>query len=402
MSTETAPTPEQQQQQSEKSGIVNMAASFDALLKDVITQKPAEAATDKPADKPAETKPPEDKGAEHAADKPAEAAPEAGQAKADAEAKVRETELENPAGLSPKASEKFNALKASRDRHSGRADAAEAKLKERDAEITALKQQAPTAANTAELEQVRRERDELSQIVKVHAIQSHPKFKQYFDKRTGDAVVTAKQIVGADLAPQLEAALKLGDAGAREEALQNLMDEMPSVRSTRLGAALAQLDSINQEREQALTEAGANAERLQAEEFATGEKQKQTVEAQRRQAIDVAQKAAANFDGFKTKDGDEKHNAEVEGRKQFITEFLHGNVKPELIPLIPLMVGEYLYYKNSLMPAKDAELATLRKQVADMTGASPKPTGGGSKPQAAAEPKGFISAFKDAMAGVGQ
>lgn len=398
---EQAPAAAAEQHAPDNTGLVSMAANFDALLKDVMTPKPEEAAPEAKAPE-VETAP--EKPAEKAGDKTPEQlkaeADTAAKLKADTDAKAKEIEMEKTDGFSPKASEKFTALKASRDRERTEKSELQKQVDALRVENETLKKTPASTTSSAELEQMRRERDQLNEIVKVHAIQSHPKFKEYFDRRTGEAINVAKQIVGGELAPQVEAALKLADPAERDEALQTVMDELPTVRATRLGAALAELDKIGAERAQAIADAGKNAESLAAGEFAETQKREKLVEAQRTQAIDVATKAAANFDAFKPIEGNEKHNAEVAGRKQFITEFMHGQVKPELIPLIPVMVGEYLHYKTSVLPAKDAHIAKLEKQLKELQGAAPTPGDGGQAQPAAAggEPKGFIQAFKEGMA----
>jgi hypothetical protein len=345
-------------------GLTNMASELEKLLTPIAAgaeaaTKTAEKTDAKPGDKGAEAA----KGTVATENKDTTATAE----KATADAKL--LELEDAKGLSPKATEKFNALKTSRDTERTAKTKLEEQLRTLQTELESQKKLVP--AQSDELDQIKRERDELSKIVQLQAVERHPRFKAYFENKISEATAAAKAAAGPQFAERVVEIVKMTDGTAKDEAVEALLSELPPYRATQVGTALYEFQKIHQERQGEIAKASENFTKLEQQTALQQKEQQQKVEATRNGFLEAARKAAAGLDGFKTIEGNPEHNAKVNGRLQFIDDFMHLRLNEKVVPMIPVLFGQALHLMDSILPARDARIAALEKQIADLSKATP-------------------------------
>lgn len=312
--------------------------------------------------------------------------------------------LEDTTGFSPKASEKFNALKASRDtERTERAKLAE-ELKQLRQQLELSKKAAP--AESEEMAAIRREHEELSQIVKVSKVEQHPRFKAYFEAKFAAAGAAAQAAAGAQNAPRVAEIIRMPEGQEKEDAVEALLSELPAYRANQLGAAFYEFQKIQQERSAEIAKASESLAALEAKSALQAKEQQAAMQTKQATFRKAAHDAAANLDGFKTIEGNDAHNAKVQTRKGFIDDFMNLKLDEKTVPMIPVLVGQALHLMESVLPAKNAEIEKLQKQVAQLTKATPgAASGDGGKGKAAGGAtgeEGFADVFKRHMQSLGE
>src|SRR6185436_674496 len=130
-----------------------------------------------------------------------------------------------------------------------------AKIKE---EIELLKKSGPSP----ELDALRKERDELSDRLRVVAVEQHPKFKQYFENKTNEQLELAKEIVGNGKSDEIVSLLKQPDSQWRRQRIEELTVEMSPLQQSQLAGVMLNLSTINRERQGALAGAKETYEKM--------------------------------------------------------------------------------------------------------------------------------------------
>lgn len=242
-------------------------------------------------------------------------------------------------------------------------------------EIAELKKSGPSP----ELEQFKKERDELSERLRMADIERHPRFKQYYDGKTSEQIGLARAIVGKDLADQVSTLLQMPDSEFRTERINELVGNLSVMQQSRIGSVLNSLEQINSERASEIVKAKTDFEKV-----STFEKQRQ--EQAQQESI---QKAQSVFDSFvksaqdpqtglmtfQKKDGDSAWNNEVEARVQSARELLFGKASPETMIQAAIRAVSLPAVLTSHKAALD-KIATLESQVKALTASTPG--GGGS------------------------
>lgn len=300
--------------------------------------------------------------------------------------------IELPRSASPKANEQFNKLKEAIKAERTKAEPLAKKLEEAEKQIEALKKNAPVPTD---YEDLKKQRDELDNIVKVSAVERHPQFKKYFDGKIAAATDLAVSIAGTDNKAAIEAALKMPDGSAKDSAIDDILSVLPQYKAVQLGSALAEFPKIQRERESELANARKSYDQLEAQKTGQTEAQKQERAQQVSAIIQKAQAASADIEAFKEIAGDADHNEKAAANKAFISDFFNGKIKEEIKPMIPVMVCDYLHLKNTIMPKMKAQLEAIQTQLQSLQGAAPKLEGGGGKKAADSSPEGesFVGHF---------
>lgn len=244
------------------------------------TPKPPEKPSDKPPEKPAE--------------KPAEKAVET-PAKEPAELKVPEFSTKS-GDVHFKAEDFAKAKQAQYDR--GRQEAE----KELRAQMVAK----------AEYEAAIKERDEYRTRLQSVALEHDPQFQKEFNTQTSAAIKMAKDAVGPELAGQVESLLRMENSDWKTKGLDEIVGSLSPSKQMMLGAAVARLAEVDNERQARLAEAPKVLQQREAEQQATAQ---QRVEYSNR-AFSDAWAAATDPDNgiahlLTEKDGDTEHNQKV-------------------------------------------------------------------------------------------
>lgn len=246
-------------------------------------------------------------------------------------------------------------------------------------EIETLRKSGPSP----ELDGLKRERDELSEKLRLVAVEKHPKFQTYFDNKVNAQLDLAKHIVGEDKADRIVKALKLPDGQYKDSQLEEIMGELGTVSQTRIGGVINSLAQINQERDTEIANAKTNYEKLTAEEAAKAER---NTKAQREQAektfsdtVALAQDPKDGLAIFQKKDGDEKWNTEVQQRVDLAKNLMFGSLKQDQVARAALYAVGFPSVLKWATEMGD-ENKKLQAQVKELSSASPRVSGGDVKP----------------------
>lgn len=214
-----------------------------------------------------------------------------------------------------------------------------------------------------------KERDDYSERLKVADVTSHPQFRHYFDSKTKQFIDAAKNIVGEGRSAEVERILKITDPDLRSDRLDELMSELTDSRKTRLGSVLTGIELLEQERRDEISKAG---ERYKQIEQQTRAQQEASVQA-RNVLADKLIAAAAKMEAF---DPGEKPDAgrlaEIENYKTFVRAAVTGTLDGDDAKALPLAAVQGLYLKTKMLPALQARIADLEKQIAEYENAKPR------------------------------
>lgn len=182
------------------------------------------------------------------------------------------------------------------------------------AEIEALKKQPPTVANTAELDRLKAERQELLDKLAVVDLKSHPDFKRQYDIPRTEALAAAKEVLDfsskgdIDLAALLTKPLKDFNATVSE-----LTKEMDPMSANTVQMELRRAYKLSVDEKNALAKSGELSTQLQ-----------QKAQAQSRQAFEeVAKNLGPMGEFLEPLEADEgasaEEKAEVESYNQAVS-----------------------------------------------------------------------------------
>ena len=273
-------------------------------------------------------------------------------------------------------------LKGEISTHLSKVKEYEAKIAEYEKKIAEMPVQTPE--ERAKVDELAKENERLSETVRRLNVTEHPQFKQYFNTQIERQVTLAKNIVGADKAADVERLLKMPDSEYRQQKLEEFVADLTPTQSTRIGGVLNKLEEIATEREDAVKTELARVTALQAKE---ADERKSSSERAAKELTELfantlksLQDPENGHPAFQQREGDEAWNAGVVQRIEAAKGFLMGKgYKPADIAKAAFEAAAYpamLENQKRLY----AENETLRKQVASMQAASPRPAGapGGS------------------------
>jgi hypothetical protein len=243
----------------------------------------------------------------------------------------------------------------------------ETKLKDYEAQVTALKGQKPVVPT--DYEAVKKQAEEYSGIISQISVENHPKFKAYYDGAVTNQIELAKQIVGTDNAKTVEEVLALPDGSLREERISELFGVLTPLQQSRLGGIVNQISNIQAER--------SNEIKKSKDTFAAMQKQKENeagakIEGFKTMFDAESKKLQADHPAFQKRQGDDAWNAEVDQRIEQTKNYLFGNnMKPEqIVRAAADAVALPAILKQA--QAQLLEIETLKKQVAELSSASPR------------------------------
>lgn len=331
-----------------------------------------------PSDNPATEEPKAAAAPAKAADKPA-AQPASAAAAEDSDIP--------PEIKSEKARDGWKEVK--RNLAAARKEADEWKAKVSDYEKKLAERTAPQVPEDIQrrLADLEKEREDLSERLRVADVERHPKFQQYFEGKTKALTEAAKGIVGQDHAAQLERILKVSDSELRTQQLDELMGELTPARAARLGAVVADIELLQQEKAAEISKAKERWGQLQQ----ATEAEKAAQFRQREELAERLVSAATEMEAFKAGEGaDAARVAEINTYKGFVKQALTGRLEGPDEQFMPLMAVEGLHLKTKVLPTLQAKLADLEKRLAEYESAKPKPPGSGGGDAGSTQPKSFL------------
>ena len=264
------------------------------------------------------------------------------------------------------------------------------------AELTELKAKLTTLENSDVdkiVDDLKTERDDLSQRLKLAAIERHPKFQQEFEAKVNTITKQAERLVGDENAARITELLGMADSDYRSNSIEELMMELSTTKQTQLGSLLARIDEVRMERESALANADDTYQQIIQEQQA----QRDTAMAESNKLFDNVANDASNLEVFAIRDDDDEWNTEVKQRVDMARGIFSGENDPKELARASLWAAAAPKYRELLVSQIELN-RRLRKQIGENGSANPSMSGGGDG-SGKAEPKSFAEAFMDAREG---
>ncbi len=309
---------------------------------------------------------------------PTSAAPEP--KSSDAPTNPPEKSTETEADRWPRSAKDWSKFIAVRDENYKKRDSRikelESKLTETEKALKALPTD-PAAFETikSERERFEAESKDLSERLRLAAIESHPKFKAYYDGKVNAQVDIARRVVGPEKADAIAEALRMADGAWKSARLEELSMDLSAMQASRLGSVLNAIEEIDTERKGEVARAKTDFETAQAKASAAANAAREQSAAKANARFDAIVKQAADpqegIPLFQTRDGDESWNKAVQARIDGARQTLfgtNGNAdtlirKAIAAEAFPALLESY----NTLL----AQTNALKEQVAKLSSASP-------------------------------
>lgn len=274
----------------------------------------------------------------------------------------------------------FKALKQERDTAKQEVESLRSRLKElEDKDVNAI------------LEDVQKERDDLSERLKLAAIERHPDFHRKYNDRVASNIEQAKKVVGEEHAERVEKLLRMEDGDYRSAALEDLFGELPASKAAIMGAVLQRIGEVRAERDAALSNADETYRSIVEQQDA----QQQAALKESNVLFDEIGSEASNLEAYQLRDNDEQWNAEVQRRTDLARSIFTGNNDVRELARASYMAAAAPFYRASLGESLEVN-RRLREQLGGVNAASPSVTSnGGGGEGSAAKDKGFLDAFKE-------
>lgn len=240
-------------------------------------------------------------------------------------------------------------------------------------------------ADPATFETLKQERErfateakELSERLRLAAIESHPKFKAYYDGKVNAQVELAKRVVGAEKADAIAEALKMPEGAWKTARLEELSADLSHVQASRLGSVLNSIEEIEAERRNEVARAKTDYEAAQAKATTEQKEARERTSAEANARFEAVVKQASDpKEGialFQLRDGDEAWNKAVKARIDGARATLFGGNgngqspdnlirKALLAEAFPSLLESY----NTML----TEIGALKAQVDKLTKATP-------------------------------
>lgn len=257
-------------------------------------------------------------------------------------------------------------------------------------EIESLKKQGPSP----ELDALKKERDELSDRLRLVSVENHPKFKSYFENKTNAQLELAKRIAGNGKGDRIVELLKAPESPIRDQELEQALADLTTVQQSRIASVLNNLAEIESERHSEIAKARDSYERIQSEQQEAHKANQSKVQ---KTFTDIVQSFTDKEKGnpaYQKRDGDEAWNSSVEQRLEQAKTLLFGDAGQDRVMKAAL---DAVAYPVALAQLKEvvSENARLQAQIKELTAAQPKVEGaqttltGGTPPTP--KPKGYDS-----------
>lgn len=257
-------------------------------------------------------------------------------------------------------------------------------------------------ATKAEIERLTAENKELTDRLTVLDVTKHPKFEAHYNGRTTEQMERAKHILGDEAYKEFEAALKMPEGEEADAKFEGILENLSSIKKTKLGNVLQALDKIDQDKQADIR----NAEQKRKEIGDKTKQQKDAITASRDKLFNDQlakfQDKETGIPIFQERPGEENKewNTGVQSRVQLARKILTGqDMSPGAIiqatfhaAAFPALLKSY----GLAMKEKEAEISKLQEQVKKLSAA--QATGGatgGESENGAEKPKAGTTTGKE-------
>lgn len=268
-------------------------------------------------------------------------------------------------GMSQKATDNFKKVYE-------RATVAEKQLAELRGELEKTK--AAPKVDTAEIEALKKQNQELDQIVKQTALERHPKFKNYYDGGKEELIASAKAIVGEKLAKDVESLLR--NPNAPSETFEKLAEEVGQFKASQIAAVAANITRLDIERGKQLDNWKSGYAEMEKHQ---GELAQEQQSRQLRLYESSAEKAIRDANGeivFKEAEGESDWNAEVKSRQDEIRRIVKEDLDPDDKAQLAMQAVAGVKYRQ-LFHHQVPLIKKLQSEISELKGAQPNAGGNG-------------------------
>ncbi len=217
----------------------------------------------------------------------------------------------------------------------------------------------------ADLEKAKKERDEFDGQLKVVAVTQHPTFKREFETRLNAQIELAKKIVPAEQQEAIERILSIPEGKFRDARIDELMETLSPVQTSRIGAILNAVSEINGQKQDIIKNAGEEHAKMTAAQAEQSKKRGEAMEAALKDSL-----AKASEHPLYKKSEDAAWNKDVDERLQQAEALARSSLSVSDSTNIVLNHLALPVVKKQLEASK-VEIEKLKGQIADLTGANP-------------------------------
>jgi hypothetical protein len=279
-------------------------------------------------------------------------------------------------GLSPKAAENFRTLeKRLRDAETRASRAAEL-----EAEVTKLK----GAANGHEVEALKKQLVEAEEALGKTNLAAVPRFRRHYEGGIENEMVLLKQVSGDKSADVLSLAA-LPPSKERDTRLADIADALDGINAAKLAGAVDRIDRLRTERETELSNWRANLDKArQLEDQESTQAQERSSEQLERlfeRHLPAFQHPEKGMEIYRTVEGNEEWNSEVNGRIENARDLLTREFTPhDRFSMVLRAIATDKYRELYLL--QHQKIAKLNDELVALRGAAPGVGGSGDTPPA--------------------
>lgn len=320
--------------------------------------------------------------------KPAIPPPTDNAAATEADAERQRQIEEQTKGMTPKAAERFKKIEARAYEAEKKARAVEAEL----AAERARKAAAPAQpqVDMSEIEMLRKQNQELDEIVSKAAIQEHPGFKAKYDAAIAREISTMTKLIPEEHAAEFAILASMPESKKRNERIEEITEGLQdNIQKTKIRIGLAKTDGLAAERAEQLANWKNNKVHAEAEKIRQQEREAALQqEIQKVAWIKVMQKMTSPESGlevFRKSEGSDEWNAGVDARVESVERVLSSlhSMQPEQVAELAARSVALDDYRRMFI-AQRILVQKLSSELEELKSASPNPSdnqgGGGNVP----------------------
>jgi hypothetical protein len=247
-------------------------------------------------------------------------------------------------------------------------------IADRDAKIKDLetKASAPVSPEVQkEIESLKQENEAFSKQLRLVAVTTHPRFKNYFQSKVDATLARLKGCVSPDRLEEVSKLVTDSDSDSRTDRINELLSEMSPFQQGRLHGVLNGLAEIQVEKEAEVIRADQDYDQIKAQQKTQQEAQQAQMGKLLEDTIKSMQDAKGGRPDYQLREGETEWNAAVQKRLDAGRKLIAGNLPAEVMFRAAFDAAAYpdvlAGYKAALV-----DVDKLQKQIAAMSAATPK------------------------------
>ncbi len=239
------------------------------------------------------------------------------------------------------------------------------KLAETEKQMAELKAK---PAAPSDYDAVKKRADEYAAILERKYLEDFPEFKSAFDNRINQAIESAKQLVGTDLAGEVSQIMSMPPSAARQEKMTDFWNNLTPYQQSMLGGIDNQVVSLQAAKSHEISKSKENVEAIKKYE---AQQQQAKAEGFQKTFDAEIKRLETDSPAFQKREGDEAWNSEVDQRVATAKHLLFGETKPEALIQAATYAASFPAVLKQNLGLME-KIATLEKQIQEMSSATPK------------------------------